>query len=122
MEQSLLDKSKILDFMTKRKDALYNHITRDFGGGIQGRLYEHSEVKIWKEAIERGEFDVDSSEMGSLTTNEVYIIISETQPNIVDFSFYVDRESVMERVRYLNSLADGKEYWYVTLHKNLRNP
>jgi hypothetical protein len=57
---TVLDKNKLLEAMTKRKNALYNQITRDFGGGLAGRTYEHMEVKYWKEAIERGEFDINS--------------------------------------------------------------
>ena len=108
-----LDRSKLLDFMKKRKDSLYNQITRDFGGGLFGRVYEHSEVKFWKEAIERGEFDSELI--------EVYIILSATHPEIADFTFYNDKESVLERVAYLNKLAKREEYWHVTLYRNVRN-
>jgi hypothetical protein len=102
-----LDKLKILDFMGKRKDALYNQEIRDFGGGFSGRNYEHSEVKFWKEAIERGEFD---------STPEVYVILSATQPEIVDFTYYIDKEAVSARVEYLNKLAKRREFWYLTLY------
>lgn len=37
--------------------ALHNHTVRDYGGGLVGRNAEWREVKYWKEAIERGEFD-----------------------------------------------------------------
>lgn len=108
-----LDKFKILDFMGKRKDSIYNQITRDFGGGLSGREYEHSEVKYWTEAIERGEFDTE--------LKEVYVILSATHPEIADFTFYDDEESASKRVEELNKLAKRQEYWYITLYSNLRN-
>lgn len=107
----MLDKDKILNFMTRRKDALNDHITRDFGGHMQGRVYEHSEVKYWKEAIERGQFD---------SVMEVYMIMTlANEP--VDFTFYTDEAEVEERVKYLNSISDGAVYWYITLVSNFRN-
>lgn len=109
----VLDRAKILDFMKKRKDALYNQITRDFGGGLGGREKEHSEVKFWKEAIERGEFDTD--------IKEVYVILSATRPEIVDFTFYTDKETVENRVGDLNKLAKRREYWWITMYPNSRN-
>jgi len=54
---SNLDKQKIIDFMTKRMNALQEQINRDFGGGLSDRLAKWQEVKYWKEAIERREFD-----------------------------------------------------------------
>lgn len=54
-----LDKRKILDFMTNRFKSLEEHVTRDFGGGLANRVGEYREVKYWKEAIERGEFDTN---------------------------------------------------------------
>ena len=61
----VLDKEKILKFMSQRKEALYNQMCGDFGGGFSGKMYEHMEVKYWKEAIERGEFDVDDSKVST---------------------------------------------------------
>jgi hypothetical protein len=52
-----ISKQKILDFMTKRFNALQNEIDRDKGGGLADSLAKWQEVKYWKEAIERGEFD-----------------------------------------------------------------
>ena len=109
----VLDRKKILDFMGERKNALYNQITRDFGGGLSGREYEHSEVKYWKEAIERGEFDTE--------LQAVYVILSATHPEIADFTFYDDEEAVSNRVAELNKLAKRVEYWYITLYSNYRN-
>lgn len=43
--------------MEKRKASLWNEIMRDFGGGLDSKVYQHNELKYWKEAIERGEFD-----------------------------------------------------------------
>lgn len=53
----LIDKHKILEFMTNRFKALEDQVIRDFGGSLANRLGEYREVKYWKEAIERGEFD-----------------------------------------------------------------
>lgn len=99
--------------MTKRKDALYDQVTRDFGGGLGGKLYAHNELKYWKEAIERGEFD------GEL--EEIYVILSVTHPELADFTFYNDREAVIKRVDEMNEIAKKAEYWYITLYSNLRN-
>ena len=106
----VLDRKKILDFMTLRKASLDDQLTRDFSGGTWGRLEEQREVKYWKEAIERGEFDTE--------LQEVYIILSQTQPEIVDFTYYTDKELVSKRVDYLNKLAKRREYWYITMYHN----
>jgi hypothetical protein len=109
----ILDKLKLLDFMSKRKAVLYDQATRDFGGGLAGRSYEHSEVKYWKEAIERGEFDSD--------VREVYIILSLDRPELADFTFYIDRDEVSNKVNELNKISQKSKYWYVTLYSNSRN-
>lgn len=109
----VLDKGKIVDFMQKRKDVLYDHIIRDFCGGLGDRLHAHNELKYWKEAIERGEFDKEQH-------NEIYIILSNDQPEIVDFTFYTSRDMASNRVDELNSIAKKRSYWYVTLYNNLR--
>jgi hypothetical protein len=54
---SNLDKQKILNFMEKRMSTLQEQVNRDFGGGLSDRLAKWQEVKYWKEAIERKEFD-----------------------------------------------------------------
>lgn len=109
----VLDKDKILEFMGKRKEGLYNQVTKDFAGGLEGRLYSHNEVKYWKEAIERGEFDTD--------IQEVYIILSSDLPELVDFTYFTDKETVIGRVGELNKLAGGTKYFWVTLYDNFRN-
>lgn len=114
----ILDRDMILSFMTKRRNSLYDQITRDFGGGLGGRLYAHNELKFWKEAIERGEFD---REIECDLVGEVYVILSKTQPEIVDFTFYIDKETVGKRVDELNKIAKRDEYWYITLFGNHRN-
>lgn len=108
----VLDKGKLLKRMGNRKNVLYDHITRDFGAEyVPTRVYEHSEVKYWKEAIERGVFD---SEL-----EEIYIIMTlANEP--VDFTFYTDIEVVEKRVRELNGLSDSGLYWFVTLYGNFR--
>lgn len=53
----MIDKKKILDFMTGRFKYLEEQVNRDFGGGLAHRIGEYREIKYWKEAIERGEFD-----------------------------------------------------------------
>jgi hypothetical protein len=57
-----MNKEKILEFMKKRMDVLQNHIERQFGGDIGPRVHEFREVKYWKEAIERGQFDKGEGE------------------------------------------------------------
>lgn len=52
---------------------------------------------------------------------EVYIILSKTQPEIVDFTFYTDLETVNNRVDELNKLAKSREYWHITMYRNSRN-
>jgi hypothetical protein len=106
----VLDRKKILDFMTLRKATLDELVFRDFSGGLWDRVAEQREVKYWKEAIERGEFDTG--------LQEVYIILSKTKPEIVDFTFYTDRDRVSKRVDYLNMLAKSREYWYITMYHN----
>jgi hypothetical protein len=52
-----ISRKKILEFMEQRMTSLQHQIEQDFGGGLNGRLEAWREVKYWKEAIERGEFD-----------------------------------------------------------------
>lgn len=56
-----------------------------------------------------------------MKSNEIYVILSQTQPEIVDFTFYTDEETVDARVKDLNKLAKKREYWYITLYSNHRN-
>lgn len=56
---SVVDKEKILAFMDKRMQALRIRIEKDFAGNLAGYNEAFREVKYWKEAIERGEFDKD---------------------------------------------------------------
>jgi hypothetical protein len=109
----VLDKEKILDFMKKRKDGLYHQVTQDFAGGLEGRLYMHNEVKFWKEAVERGEFD------GEIP--EVYVILCSAHNEIVDFTFYTDENEISRRVDQLNELSKNTKYWYITMYSNSRN-
>lgn len=109
----VLDKDKLVDFMDMRKMSLDSQITRDFTGGMQSRIFEQREVKYWKEAIERGEFDS--------TIPEVYIILSKDSPEIVDFTFYINEESVKKRVDELNSFTQIPNFWYLTMFSNARN-
>lgn len=109
----VLDRKKILDFMKQRKAVLDEQVFKDFAGGMTERVAEQREVKYWQEAIERGEFDTE--------LQEVYVILSATQPEIVDFTYYDDREGAQQRVEDLNKLARKREYWYITLYSNLRN-
>lgn len=50
-------KQDLIEAMERRMKALNDELIRDFGASGQ-RLHEYREVKYWKEAIERGEFDV----------------------------------------------------------------
>lgn len=50
-------KENLLAFMTMRYLALKDRTERDFGGLLTGEHAKMMEVKYWKEAIERGEFD-----------------------------------------------------------------
>lgn len=52
---------------------------------------------------------------------EVYIILSATQPEIVDFTYFTDKETASKRVEELNKLAKKREYWFITLYGNFRN-
>ena len=54
----MLHKEKILEFMRKRLEALKDVTDRDINGGLHSDLEVMREVKWWKEAIERGEFDM----------------------------------------------------------------
>jgi hypothetical protein len=109
----ILDKDKILDFMIKRQAGLEYQVVRDFAGGLEGRLYARNELKFWREAIERGEFDGE--------IQEVYIILSKTHPEIVDFTFYTEKEAVNKRIDELNFLVQNEEFWYITMYSSFRN-
>jgi hypothetical protein len=55
---------------------------------------------------------------------EIFVVLSKTQPEIVDFTYYTDEEVVSKRVEDLNKLAKREEYWYITLfpsHQNSEN-
>jgi hypothetical protein len=108
-----LNKSKLLNDLTVRKESLLNQHIRDFGGGMAGRLYEHNEAKIWKEAIERGEYD--------MALDEVYVLMSYEHPAIVDFTFYTDKKEIQKRVDELNKLLSGNIFWYCTLRSSHKN-
>jgi hypothetical protein len=109
----VLDRKKLIEFMESRKAVLDEQVVRDFSGGLWDRLSEQREVKYWKEAIERGEFDTE--------LQEVYVILSKTEPGIVDFTFYTDKDEVINRVDELNKYAKSLEYWYITMYSNFRN-
>jgi hypothetical protein len=55
----ILNKKKIISFMSNRIQSLQDHIDRDFGGGLSDRLAKLQETKFLKGAIERGCFDED---------------------------------------------------------------
>lgn len=57
----------------------------------------------------------------STDTEEVYVVLSKTQPEIVDFTYYTEEETVQKRVEDLNKLAKREEYWYITLYSSHRN-
>jgi hypothetical protein len=114
----ILDRKKILDFMEMRKAELDDQIIRDFGGGLAGRVWEQREVKYWKEAIERGEFDT--------SIEIVYVVMHGygEESRIVDFTFYTEVEKIRERVALLNELEKSEpddKYWFMTMYSNLRN-
>lgn len=110
--ETVLDKKKLLDFMTSRFNKLNDQAVKDFTGDMQPRIHELREVKYWKEAIERGEFDDG--------LQEIYLILSHTEPQIVDYTFYKDVEIVRERVARLNHNLPKQEYWFITLYENAR--
>lgn len=95
--------------MTKRKSSLDDIITKDFGGGIAEKLAEQREVKFWKEAIERGEFDSDDK--------DVYIIVPTTGDGPVTWTYYTDVEVVKKRVNELNTGGRVGQYSYIKLYK-----
>jgi hypothetical protein len=51
----------IINKMEERMKHLEARITLDFAGGLHGMNEAWREVKYWKEAIERGEFDGSDS-------------------------------------------------------------
>lgn len=57
-EPRQINVEKLLYRMNERIQRLNEQIQRDFGGNMVGRLEAMRECKYWKEAIERGEFDV----------------------------------------------------------------
>lgn len=59
MSSEYISKEKILQFMTMRMECLKDRGLKDFNGGLHSEFELHREVKWWKEAIERGQFDVD---------------------------------------------------------------
>lgn len=54
----LVDKNKLILKMKERMDSLEELINKDVGGGLHTALSQWREIKYWKEAIERGEFDI----------------------------------------------------------------
>ena len=90
--------------------------------------------ELWKEVEHIGRVDLFSydrmvalgSVFGKMSSaikeqREIYIILSKTQPEIVDFTYYIDEKKVAERVEDLNKIAKRQEYWYITMHSNFRN-
>lgn len=53
-----MDKSLFIKWATKRMESLKGRIDRDFGGGLTDDLGKFNEIKMIKEAAERGEFDI----------------------------------------------------------------
>ncbi len=91
---TLVDKLLLIKKFTERKEILYNQTIRDFGGGSH-RFDEHRECKYWKEAIERGEFDLDPKTCGYVVTDECM--------NLVEFMIYMDRKVAQGIADHLNS-------------------
>lgn len=54
---NILDKDKFVDWAEKRMEVLNSEIIRDFGGGMTDRLGRYNELKMIKEAVERGVWD-----------------------------------------------------------------
>jgi hypothetical protein len=52
-----MDKELIIEKMEQRMRALRDLIDRDYAGNLVGLNEAYREVKYWKEAIERGEFE-----------------------------------------------------------------
>ncbi|WP_152966738.1 hypothetical protein [Sporosarcina globispora] len=53
-----MDKNLFIKWATKRMEFLKDRIDRDFGGGLVDDLGKFNEIKMIKEAAERGEFDI----------------------------------------------------------------
>ncbi|WP_180320084.1 hypothetical protein [Peribacillus loiseleuriae] len=49
-----IDKDKLLDFMYKRKVALFDMYQRDFEGDPSKVYTQYWELKFWLEGVERG--------------------------------------------------------------------
>lgn len=52
-----IETQMLLAAMQRRMEALDKLIMRDYNGGLSTTLGKWAELKYWKEAIERGEFD-----------------------------------------------------------------
>lgn len=53
-----MDKEKFIAWANKRIESLEDRKNRDFGGGLTDDLGKYNEIKMIKEAAERGEFDI----------------------------------------------------------------
>jgi hypothetical protein len=53
-----LNKDLLIQKMSQRLTILEERMLRDFTGGMQSDIYTIRELKYWKEAIERKEFDL----------------------------------------------------------------
>ena len=52
-----MEKSKIIQKMDLHMAWLEELANRDYDGGLHNWIAMYREIKYWKEAIERGEFD-----------------------------------------------------------------
>lgn len=82
---------------------------------------EDSTIEERQELMDRDIHDSSFDSVAKDELKEMYIILSKTQPEIADFTFYTDLETVNNRVKELNKLAKSEEYWYITMYSNSRN-
>jgi hypothetical protein len=54
---NIMDKNKFITWASQRLETLSERIAKDFGGGLTDDLGKYNELKMIKEAAERGEFD-----------------------------------------------------------------
>lgn len=55
---NLIDKQKLLDDMNVRLQALEDFTNRDFSGGMQSYVEAVRELRVWRDTLSRGDYDM----------------------------------------------------------------
>lgn len=108
-----VDKTKILAFMEKRMNALRHLIEKDFAGNLAGTNEAFREVKYWKEAIERGEFELEKKEKFILELDEAPGLVFVQEEPGSRFTLFQDGKKV-HGIRSVKIYADFES---VTTHE-----